>query len=70
MELIIRSVFTVFWLGSACFIGYLAYIVTQTEHNPQTIWAWFVLCALTLISATWLSYNIIFAQRYSNQNRQ
>jgi len=67
MALIIRSVFTVFWLIAAWFIGYLAYIVTQTEHNPQIIWAWFVLCAFTFISATWLAYNIIFAHRHSTR---
>lgn len=67
MALIIRSVFTVFWLIATWFIGYLAYIVTQTENNPQTIWAWLVLCAFTFISATWLAYNIIFAQHHSNR---
>jgi ABC-type multidrug transport system permease subunit len=65
MALIIRSIFAVFWLTATWFIGYLAYIIIQTERNPQTIWAWFVLCAFTFISATWLAYNIIFARHSS-----
>ncbi|MCX5785359.1 MAG: hypothetical protein NTX59_06690 [Elusimicrobia bacterium] len=68
MALIIRSIFAVFWLIATWFIGYLAYIITQTERNPQAIWGWFVLCAFTFISATWLTYNIIFAHHHSTKS--
>ena len=67
MALIIRSVFAFFWLIATGFIFYLAYVITQTERSPQVIWGWFVLCAFTFISVTWLAYNIIFEQRPSDQ---
>ena len=60
MANIIRAIFAVFWLVATGFLGFLAYIVVQTESNPQMLWAWLVMCALTFISATFLAYNIIF----------
>jgi hypothetical protein len=60
MANIIRGVFAIFWLVSTAFLGYLAYIVLQTESNPQMLWAWMVMCALSFVSATFLAYNIIF----------
>ncbi len=59
MANIIRSVFALFWLVAAGFLGFLAYIVLQTESNPQMLWAWLVMCALTFVSVTFLAYNII-----------
>ncbi|OIO02524.1 MAG: hypothetical protein AUJ51_06215 [Elusimicrobia bacterium CG1_02_56_21] len=56
----IRSVFALFWLASTGFLCFLAYVVLQTESNPQRLVAWLVLCALTFISASFLAYNIIF----------
>jgi len=64
MAVIIRSVFGLFWAVSSAFVGFLAYIVLQTEHNPQLIWAWLVMCGFTFISATWLAYNIIFGHQH------
>ncbi len=60
MANIIRAVFAIFWAVAAAFLGFLAYIVIQTESNPQVLWAWLVMCALTFVSATFLAYNIIF----------
>jgi len=62
MTRIINSVITLLWLTATCFIGYLAYIVTQTERNPQTLWGWLFLCSLTFISASWLTYNILYTR--------
>ncbi|HAT72779.1 MAG TPA: hypothetical protein DCS63_08180 [Elusimicrobia bacterium] len=63
MANIIRSIFALFWLTASGFIGLLAYIVTQTEANPQMLWGWLVLCAFTFVSASFLAYNIIFGAR-------
>lgn len=60
MAYLIRAVFGVFWLVATGFLGFLAYIVLQTEANPQMLWAWLVMCALTFVSATFLAYTIIF----------
>ena len=60
MATLIRAVFALFWLAATGFIGFLAYIVTQTEANPQALWAWLVMCAFSFVSATFLAYNIIF----------
>lgn len=60
MANLIRAVFALFWLVATGFIGFLAYIVTQTEANPQALWAWLVMCAFSFVSATFLAYNIIF----------
>jgi len=60
MAYLIRAVFALFWLVAAGFLGFLVYIVIQTEANPQMLWAWLVMCALTFVSATFLAYNIIF----------
>ena len=64
MATIIRSIFAVFWAASAGFTVFLAYIVLETEHNPQLLLAWLVMCGFTLLSATWLAYNIIFGYRH------
>lgn len=64
MAIIIRSIFGVFWAVSTGYIGFLAYIVVRTEHNPQLLWAWLVMCGFTLLSVTWLAYNIIFGYRH------
>ncbi len=64
MAVIIRSVFGIFWAVSSGFVGFLAYIVIQTEYNPQLIWAWLLMCGFTFISATWLAYNIIFGYQH------
>lgn len=63
MANIIRGVFAIFWLVSTAFLGFLAYIVLQTEPNPQMLWAWMVMCALSFVSATFLAYNIIFGHQ-------
>lgn len=60
MANLIRAVFAIFWLTATGFLGFLAYIVTQTEANPQALWAWLVMCAFSFVSATFLTYNIIF----------
>ena len=60
MANLIRAVFGLFWLAATGFVGFLAYIVLQTEGNPQVLWAWLVMCAFTFVSATFLAYIIIF----------
>ena len=64
MANIIRSVFALFWLTASGFIGFLAYIVIQTEANPQLLWGWLVMCAFTFVSASFLAYSIIFGARH------
>jgi Ca2+/Na+ antiporter len=61
MVRIINALVALLWLTATCLTGYLAYIAAQTERSQQTVWAWFVLCGLTFISASWLAYNIILA---------
>lgn len=63
MAYIIRSVFAFFWLIATGFLMFLAYIIMQTEGNPQVLWAWLTMCAITFISATFLAYTIIFGHR-------
>ncbi len=63
MATIIRAVFSIFWLVASGFLGLLAYIVLQTEANPNILWGWLVMCALSFISATFLAYNIIFSHQ-------
>ena len=60
MANIIRAVFALFWVVATGFLGFMAYIVLQTESNPQMLWAWLGMCSLTFVSATFLAYNIIF----------
>ena len=60
MANLIRSVFSLFWLAASGFVGFLAYIVIQTEGNPQVLWAWLVMCGFTFLSVTFLAYVIIF----------
>lgn len=60
MANIIRAVFALFWLIASGFIGFLAYIVVQTEGDPRALWAWLVMCGFTFVSATFLAYTIIF----------
>ncbi|OGR68620.1 MAG: hypothetical protein A2081_03495 [Elusimicrobia bacterium GWC2_61_19] len=64
MANILRAVFALFWLAASGFIGFLAYIVLQTEANPQMLWGWLVMCAFTFVSATFLAYNIILGHRH------
>jgi hypothetical protein len=64
MANIIRTVFALFWLAATGFVGFLAYIVIQTEVNPQMLWGWLVMCAFTFVSATFLAYNIILGNRH------
>ena len=59
MANLIRKVFGVFWLIITGFLAYLAYTVLQTEGNPQTVWGWRALCALTFISVTYLASIVI-----------
>ena len=40
MANIIRAVFGLFWLIATSFLAFLAYIVIQTEGNPQALSAW------------------------------
>lgn len=56
----VKAVFALFWIVSTLFLVYLAYIVMQTEYNPQLIWSWLTMCCFTFIAATWLANNIIF----------
>lgn len=63
MANIIRFVCALFWAAAAGFIGFLAYVVIGTEHDPRLLFAWLGMCGLALLSATWLSYNIIFGCR-------
>ena len=60
MANIIRGVFAILWLVATALLGFLAYIVLQTESNPQILWGWLVMCAFTFVSATFLTYVIIF----------
>lgn len=60
----IRAVFALFWLVACGFIGFLAYIVIQTEGDPRALWAWLVMCGFTFVSATFLAYNIIFGHTH------
>ncbi len=69
MAILIKSIFAVFWAATAGFVGFLAYIVIQTEYNPQLLWAWLTMCGLTLLSATWLAYNIIFGHQHKPEPR-
>jgi len=64
MAAIIKSVFGIFWALSAGFIGFLVYIIIQTENSPQLLWAWLVMCGFAFIAATWLAYNIIFGHHH------
>ncbi|MEK7722569.1 MAG: hypothetical protein AAB359_09300 [Elusimicrobiota bacterium] len=57
---LIRAVFALFWLFAAGFLGFLAYTVMQTESDPQMLWGWLVMCALAFLSATFLTYAVIF----------
>ncbi|HBA60671.1 MAG TPA: hypothetical protein DCZ92_07600 [Elusimicrobia bacterium] len=61
MAYIIRAVFALFWLIATSFLAFLAFIVMQTEGNPQVLWAWLTMCAITFVSATFLAYTIIFS---------
>ena len=61
---IIRAIFAFFWLAASGFVGSLAYIVLQTEANPQILWGWLVMCAFTFVSATLLAYTIIFGHQH------
>jgi len=61
MALIIRSVFVIFWAAASGFSVFLAYSILQTEQNPQLIYAWLLFCGFTFLSATWLTYNALFA---------
>lgn len=60
MANIIRAVVALFWLIASGFIGFLAYIVAQTEGDPRALWAWMAMCGFTFVSATFLAYTIIF----------
>jgi len=62
MAKIIKYLFAAFWTAATVYIGILAYTVTQKETDPGNIWAWLVFCGFAFISATWLSYNAIFAR--------
>lgn len=64
MANLIRAVFTLFWLTAVAFVCYLAYIVIQTEADPKALWAWLVMCGFTLVSATFLTYNIVFGHHH------
>jgi len=66
MANIIRAAFALFWLVSTGFIGFLAYTVIRTEANPQALWGWLVMCGFIFVSATFLTYNIVFGQRSEN----
>ncbi|HCC48574.1 MAG TPA: hypothetical protein DEQ38_10745 [Elusimicrobia bacterium] len=63
MATLIRAVFAIFWLVATGFLGFLVYIVLQTEANPKALWAWLVLCGFSFVSATFLAYNIIFGHQ-------
>lgn len=62
MAKIIRAIFFIFWLAASGFLALLAYSVIQTESDPGALWGWMVMCALSFISASFLAYNIIWAQ--------
>ncbi len=64
MANLIRAVFAFFWLVASGFVGFLAYIVVQTEGNPHILWGWLVMCAFTFIAATLLAYNIVFGYHH------
>ena len=67
MASLIRSAVAGLWLIATGVIGYVAYAAIRTEHTPQAIWAWFILCAFAFISATWLAYNVLFAHNNPDQ---
>lgn len=64
MANIIRAIFALFWVAAVSFVGYLAYIMIQTETDPQMLWGWLVMCAFTFVSATFLAYNIVFGHHH------
>lgn len=61
MAKLIRGIVAVFWLTASLFLGFMAYVVLQTENDPRKLWGWLTLCALTFVSATFLAYNVIFS---------
>ena len=60
MANLIRAVFALFWVASAAFLGFLVFLVIQTEVNLKMLWSWLVMCSLTFVSVTFLAHNIIF----------
>ncbi|OGS11280.1 MAG: hypothetical protein A2234_03225 [Elusimicrobia bacterium RIFOXYA2_FULL_58_8] len=60
MAKIIRVIVAFSWLVTTGFVVFLTYSTLQTEPNPQALWGWLVMCALTFISATFLAYTTIF----------
>lgn len=69
MAKIIRAVVALFWLIASGFIGFLAYIVIQTEGDPRALWAWLVMCGFTFVSATFLAYTIIFGASHRDSEQ-
>lgn len=63
MAMILRGIVGFFWFTATAFIAFMVYVVMQTEVNPQALWGWLVLCALTFCSATFLAYNTLFPHR-------
>ena len=67
MANLLRGVFAMFWLIASGFLGFLAYIVLQTEGNPRALWAWLAMCGFTFVSVTFLTYNIIFGASHREE---
>ena len=63
MAKIIHGVIAFFWLVTTGILAYLTYVTIQTEANPQALWGWIVMCALTFMSATFLAYLTIYGGR-------
>ncbi|MEI7529630.1 MAG: hypothetical protein WCK76_11890 [Elusimicrobiota bacterium] len=70
MATIIHLIVSFFWLIATGFLVFLAYVVFQTEANPQALWSWMVMCGLTFVSATWLAYNCIFSHHDNHHHKQ
>jgi len=60
MATLIKWTFGLFWLVTAGLTAFLAYSAVQMENDSQLILAWFVMCGFIFLSATWLTYNVIF----------
>jgi len=68
MANIIRAVFALFWLVATCFLGFLAFILIQTEGNPKILWGWLVMCGFTFLSVTFLAYTLIFGHHERDED--
>jgi CHASE1-domain containing sensor protein len=69
MANLIRAIVALFWLIASGFIGFLAYIVVQTEGDPRALWGWMVMCGFTFLSVTFLAYTVIFGSSQHDEKQ-